>query len=114
MRADSGFNSAALIELCEELKIYYVIGLAKNKNLLKRLEQWQPESVKILQHQNDAGNVLAHIGEIHDYQAKGWKEPCRIIVRDYWNDQRREWDVRFIQTNIPKEDNQKCSVLWKM
>lgn len=83
-------------------------------NLLKCLEQCQPESVKILQHQNDAGNVLAHIGEIHDYQAKGWKEPCRIIVHDYWNDQRREWDVRFIQTNIPKEDNQKCSVLWKL
>ena len=61
LRADSGFNSAALIELCEELKIYYVIGLAKNKNLLKRLEQWQPESVKILQNPNDAGNVLAHM-----------------------------------------------------
>jgi len=113
LRADSGFNSTALIELCEELNIYYVIGLAKNKNLLKRLEQWQPESIKILQQPNDIGSVLAHIGEIQDYQAKGWKEPRRIIVRDYWNDQRREWDVRFIQTNIPKEDNQKCADLWK-
>lgn len=28
LRADSGFNSTALIELCEELNIYYVIGLA--------------------------------------------------------------------------------------
>lgn len=113
LRADSGFNSTALIDLCEELKIYYVIGLAKNKNLLKRLEQWQPESVKILQQPNNVGNVLAQIGEIQDYQAKGWKEPRRIIVRDYWNDQRREWDVRFIQTNIPKKDDQKCADLWQ-
>lgn len=114
LRADSGFNNTALIDLCDELGIYYLIGLAQNKSLIKRLETWDPEFIKVLRQPECIGDVLSHIGEIRDYQAQSWSGPRRIIVRDFWNATRREWDVRFIQTNIPHEDNGKCRNLWKL
>ena len=113
LRADSGFSNTALIDLCHELGIYYLIGLAKNKALIKRLENWDPEFIKVLRQPESIGDVLSHIGEIRDYKAKSWTGPRRVIVRDYWNDTRREWDVRFIQTNIPDMNDGTCADLWK-
>lgn len=114
LRADSGFNNTALIDLCEELGIYYLIGLAKNKSLLKKLETWEPEFIKVIRRSEAEGNVLAHIGEVKDYRASSWSGPRRIIARDYWNDTLCEWDVRFIQTNIPKTNDGKCGRLWRL
>jgi len=93
LRADSGFSNTALIDLCNELGIYYLIGLAKNKALIKRLENWDPEFIKVLRQPESIGDVLSHIGEIRDYKAQSWTGPRRVIVRDFWNDVRREWDV---------------------
>lgn len=113
LRADSGFSNTALIDLCNELGIYYLIGLAKNKALIKRLENWDPEFIKVLRQPESIGDVLSHIGEIRDYKAQSWTGPRRVIVRDFWNDVRREWDVRFIQTNIPDMNDGTCADLWK-
>lgn len=85
LRADSGFNNTALIDLCEELGIYYLIGLAQNKSLIKRLETWEREFIKVLRQPECIGDVLSHIGEIRDYQAQSCSGPRRVIVRDYWN-----------------------------
>lgn len=69
--------------------------------MIKRLENWDPEFIKVLRQPESIGDVLSHIEEIRDYKAQSWTGPRRVIVRDSWNDVRREWDVRFIQTNIP-------------
>ena len=48
LRADSGFNNVELIDLCEKLGCYYLIGLSPNSALMKRLSEWEPEFVDVL------------------------------------------------------------------
>lgn len=115
LRADSGFNGRTLIDLCEELGCYYIIGLAPNSRLVKLLEDWEPEFVDVLRRPPQAGgSLLRHYGEIEDYQAQSWSSPRRVIVRDYWDDVRRQWDPRFVQTNIPKISDGRCGRLWRL
>ena len=114
LRADSGFNNTALIDLCEELGIYYLIGLAKNKTLLEKLEKWEPEFIKVIHRAESEGDILSCIGEVHEYKAASWTGPRRIIARDYWSTDHQEWDARFIQTNIPRTNNGKCGRLWRL
>jgi hypothetical protein len=103
LRADSGFNCTDLIDLCDDLHCFYLMGLAPNRALMARLESWDPEFVEVFHRAPErGGNVLRHLGEIEDYQARGWSGPRRVIARDYWSDERRCWDARFIQTNIVK------------
>lgn len=115
LRADSGFNGTELIDLCEDLGCYYLIGLAPNKALLRRLEVWDPQFMEVVRRPPVlGGTLLRHIGEIDDYQANSWTGPRRVIVRDYFDDERQQWDPRFIQTNIPSESDGKCGKLWRL
>ena len=115
LRADSGFNGKELIDLCEANGCYYIIGLAPNARLKKILEQWEPDFVDVLRRPPKVGgSLLRHYGEVDDYMAESWSKPRRVIVRDYWDDDRREWDPRFIQTNIPRQHDGKCGKLWRM
>lgn len=116
LRADSGFNSTELIDLCEkELGCFYLMGLSPNKVLMARLEHWAPEFVEVLHRAPEkGGSVLRHLGEIDDYQAQSWSGPRRIIARDYWNDERRQWDARFIQTNIPRAKEPKADACGRL
>ena len=115
LRADSGFNGKELIDLCEETGCYYIIGLAPNAKLKKILELWEPEFVDVLRRPPQVGgSLLRHYGEVDDYMAESWSKPRRVIARDYWDDERRQWDPRFIQTNIPRQNDGKCGKLWRM
>lgn len=115
LRADSGFNGKALIDLCDELGCYYIIGLAPNAKLKAMLCDMDPEFVDVLRRPPQVGgNLLRHYGEIDQYTANSWSGPRRVIVRDYWDDERREWDPRFIQTNIPRESDGRCGKLWRL
>ncbi len=114
LRADSGFNSTELIDTAEELGCYYLIGLSPNKRLIAQFEKWNPDFVDVLHRcPEHGGNVLRHYGEIEDYQAQSWNGPRRVIARDYFSDERRQWDPRFIQTNIPREKDKRCGKLWQ-
>ncbi len=115
LRADSGFNGKALIDLCDEIGCYYVIGLGPNRGVMKKLEDWEPEFVDVFRRPPQVGgSLLRHYGELDDYQAASWSNPRRVIVRDYWDENRRQWDPRFIQTNIPKHRDGKCGQLWRL
>lgn len=114
LRADSGFNSTALIDLCEKKDIFYLIGLAPNKRMVKKMTEWEPQFVDVLRRSPlNGGNLLRHYGEVDDYQSPSWSGPRRVIARDYWSDERREWDTRFIQTNIPSTRCKKAGRLAK-
>lgn len=114
LRADSGFNGKELIDLCESKNCYYVIGLSPNSALKKRLEDWEPEFTDVLHRPPQVGgSLLRKYGEIEDYQAASWSGPRRVIARDYYDEQRKEWDCRFIQTNIPKNNDGKCGKLYR-
>lgn len=115
LRADSGFNGTELIDLCEKTGCYYLIGLAPNKRLQKLLELWEPEFVDVVRRPPKVGgSLLRHYGELDEYTAATWSKPRRVIVRDYWDDERRQWDPRFIQTNIPSESDGRCGKLWRL
>ena len=108
LRADSGFNGGGLIQACEDKSCFYLIGLAPNKALLKRVEAWEPEFTEAIKRPPQyGGNLLRRLGEIDDYQAKSWNGPRRVIVRDYWSEERQEQDTRFIQTNIKAANSAK-------
>ena len=114
LRADSGFNGKELIDFCERKNCYYIIGLSPNAALKKRLECWEPEFLDVLRRPPQVGgSLLRHYGEVEDYQAASWSGPRRVIARDYFDDQRREWDCRFIQTNIPKTNDGNCGKLFR-
>ena len=114
LRADSEFNNVELIDLCEKLGCYYLIGLSPNSALMKRLSLWEPQFVDVLRRPPlVGGSLLRHYGEVEDYQAKSWSGPRRVIARDYFDDHRRQWDSRFIQTNIPRHNDGKCGNLWR-
>lgn len=114
LRADSGFNSTELIDLCDEKGVFYLIGLAPNKGLMKKMEDWEPQFMDVLQRPPlHGGNLLRHYGEAEDYQAASWSGPRRVIARDYWSEERQEWDARFIQTNIPRTPNKVAGRLAK-
>ena len=112
LRADSGFNSTAIIDMCEKLKCYYLIGLAKNKKTVEKIKELEPLFVKTIERPPLlGGNLISEIGEIDDYQASSWSGPRRIISRNYRNEKGVE-DPRFIQTNIPRKYDGRCGKLW--
>lgn len=113
LRADAGFNNVQLIDMCEELGIYYLIGLPKNPKITKMLRELEPEFVETFNRCCDNCKVIRQLGEIEDYEAETWSGPRRVISRDVWNEKDDEWDPRFIQTNIPKEYDKKCGNLWE-
>lgn len=114
LRADSGFNGKELIDLCDELGCYYLIGLAPNNRLKAMLKEWEPEFVDVFRRPPQVGGcLLRKYGELDDYQAASWSKPRRVIVRDYFDEDRSEWDCRFIQTNIPRQSDGRCGKLWR-
>lgn len=56
----------------------------------------------------------ATMGELSDYMAESRSRPRRVIVRDNRDDERRQWDPRFIRTKIPNKQDGKCGKLWRM
>lgn len=81
---------------------------------MKRLSLWEPDFVDVLRRLPElGGSLLRHYGEIEDYQAKSWNDLRRVIACDYFDEQRRQWDCRFIQTNIPRCRDDKSGNLWR-
>ena len=114
LRADSGFNCQSLIDLCEQHGIYYLIGLGPNSKLVSVLRDQDKEFLETLQCLPiSPSGMLRYYGEINDYVAKTWRGPRRIIARDHYSAERKEWDPRFIQTNIPRTKDGRCGRLWE-
>ena len=94
VRADSGFATPALYDLCEQEEVEYTIGLVPNARL-KRLgepvlaearEQQAPESQE----------KVRHFGEAV-YQAEGWKQARRVVIKAELLE--KGPNVRFVVTN---------------
>ena len=75
VRADSGFATPELYELCEERQNFYVVRLKSNRNLGKIAEQFVSINA---QHDWDKKEVH-YVSTI--YQAKSWSHPRRICIK---------------------------------
>jgi hypothetical protein len=103
LRADSGFATPALYDLCEALQVQYTIGLVPNARL-KRLGE--PVQTAAAQQQADvaqqqgtgaaAAPKIRHFGEA-TYQAEGWKQARRVVIKAELLE--KGPNVRYVVTN---------------
>ena len=102
LRADSGFATPTLYDLCEALQVQYTIGLVPNARLKRLGEPVQEEAA---QHQAEAvqqGSGAAappkvrHFGEA-TYQAEGWKQARRVVIKAELLE--KGPNVRYVVTN---------------
>ncbi len=100
LRADSGFATPALYDLCEQYSVQYTIGLVPNARLKRLAESVQAEAERQHQAQQAAGTEaqqkVRHFGEAQ-YQAEGWKQARRVVIKAEVLE--KGPNVRFVVTN---------------
>ena len=97
-RADSGFARDGFMNACEGLEnVHYVLGLAKNARLLKKLG---PELAEAKE-RHDATQQAARVFTQFRYRThKSWSRERRVIGKAEWLD--KGANPRFIVTNLPE------------
>jgi len=98
LRADSGFCRDGLMSWCEDHGVCYVLGLARNPVLQRRLT----DALARAQQLSDAdGGAPARVFEEFQYAAGTWARARRVIGKAEWT--HGEANPRFIITNLPRE-----------
>jgi hypothetical protein len=94
VRADSGFAVPALYDLCEQLEVEYMIGIAPNARL-KRLGEPVLAEARAQQAPGTEEKVR-HFGEA-SYQAESWTRARRVVIKAELLE--KGPNVRFVVTN---------------
>lgn len=98
VRADSGFARESIFSWCEEHEVYYVIGLAKNPVLLRRLD---PVMFRAKADACVRGGYCTHFSQFEYRTAKSWSRSRRVIGKAQVTPKGE--NPRFVVTNL-KED----------
>ncbi len=93
-RADSGFCRHRMLDWCDHNDVGYVVGLAKNKVLLRMAGTLVEESKQKYDH---TGKPARLFGEFH-YAAKSWKHMRRTIAKAEHSS--KGSNPRFVVTNL--------------
>lgn len=134
LRADAGFNSSRIIQICDQHQSCYIIGYTQNgvlidhvcKQLLEQITGGQCTDGLFRLLPNDIINCLnkdwtlspeldpknaveRFCGVVGNYQAGSWQTRRRLFYRIQYSRQHRETDFRFIQTNLDDESLLKFS-----
>ena len=134
LRADAGFNSSQIIQICEQNQCSYLIGYTQNsvlidhvcQQLLQQITDGQCSDGLLRLLPNDVINCLnkdwtlspeldpknaieRFCGVVGNYQAGSWQTRRRLFYRIQYSRQHRETDFRFIQTNLDDESLMKLS-----
>ena len=101
LRADSGFNSNALIETCQKLGAHYIMGFPPIKAAQQAIYSKGLKYAKRKQAKRytTAGTAAQIIGAT-DWNAKSWNQPRRVIARKRFDRRTCQLDLRLIQTSI--------------
>ena len=127
-RADAGFSESEFIEYLEDHDIYYLIGYGPNKVLENyAYTKWTPDLVRSFFREEDKAFCLRATGDYDEYKAASWRGARRMIFRHQaapkpltykqrlkGEKNEIEFDLRCIQTNIPKEDDGRGNHLWRI
>jgi hypothetical protein len=98
VRADSGFAREDIFRWCEENKVHYVIGLARNP----RLEHMLASSLEQAQLQCEASGQRARIFKELRYRTlKTWSRSRRVIGKAEVTSKGR--NPRFVVTSLPRK-----------
>jgi hypothetical protein len=93
VRADSGFATPALYEFCEEEKLQYGVGFARNPRLEGALEPLVAQVQRDYQHSGEKQRQFTELV----YQADSWDRKRRIVAKVEVSD--RGLNRRFVVTN---------------
>ena len=107
VRADSGFTRDGFMTWCESYDVYYLLGLAKNQCLLKKIGKELGDAL--------ARHLLTAVAarvftQFHYRTKKNWSQPRRVIAKA--EQLRHKSNPRFIVTNLP-EDYAEPDVLYE-
>ena len=98
VRTDSGFAREGFMSSCEEQEVYYILGLAKNERLLKKIGV-ELAAAKELHEQT--GHSARLFTQFHHRTRKSWSRSRRVIAKvEYLH---KGPNPRFIVTNLPEE-----------
>lgn len=95
IRADSGFCRDDLMSWCEANNVQYVLGLAGNSRLTRRLA---PEMMKARAKSKRTGQPARVFADFEYRTRKSWAAKRRVIGKSEWT--RGEANPRFIVTNV--------------
>lgn len=103
VRLDAGFANALLLDVLEELRVKYVIGLASNSVLIRRSKQFLSGLRKSVR---SSGQAARRYGTLH-YAARTWGHKRRVVVKAEvlppptdGGDGKIKTNVRFLVTNL--------------
>jgi hypothetical protein len=95
LRADSGFCRDELMVWCELHKVKYLLGLARNAVLERKLQDGLARAQKLSE---EAGGAAARVFCEFTYQARKWHAPRWVIGKAEWT--QGEANPRYLITNL--------------
>lgn len=101
VRADSGFCREELMRWCEEQQVDYVLGLARNQRLRRRIgpEMWQ------VRQQCDESGRPARVFTAFDYRTrKSWNRARRVVAKAEFIPGKE--NPRFVVTSLAADEPQ--------
>jgi hypothetical protein len=102
LRADSGFARDAIMTWCEqqsaEQQVYYVLGMAKNKRLLKKIGN---ELIAAFARHIQTSAAARVFGNFQYRTEKSWSRARRVVGKAEWLS--KGANPRFIVTNLPED-----------
>jgi hypothetical protein len=101
LRGDGGFSRDAIMSWCEDQRVDYVFGLAKNKRLLKIIGQQLHEALVQFEQTQKAARVFSEFS----YQTrKSWPRERRVVAKaEHLN---KGANPRFVVTSLSAEQFQ--------
>ncbi len=97
VRGDSGFARDALMAWCESHRVYYLLGLARNPRLLKKIGNELMQAREQFRQTQHAARVFTRF---HYRTLKTWSRSRRVIAKA--EHLAKGSNPRFIVTNLPE------------
>ena len=98
VRGDSGFARDGLMAWCESHGVYYLLGLARNQRLLRKIGAELMQAREQCEQTQHAARVFTHF---HYRTLKTWSCSRRVIAKA--EHLRKGSNPRFILTNLPED-----------
>lgn len=95
VRADSGFARWRMLRWCDKNRVFYIVGLARNKVLQRLAEPWMRQAAEQFEATGSKQRLFANVM----YAAKTWDRQRRVIVKAEHN--AGGANPRFVVTNLP-------------
>ena len=98
LRGDSGFCRELIMKWCEENGVYYLLGLARNKRLVKAIGK---ELFRVRVRHQLTGAATRTFTQFYYRTRKTWSRKRRVIAKA--EHLRKGANPRFIVTNLPED-----------